>query len=83
MLQQGRQRGEAPDVGGDPGSAGRGGSRLPVTVSGQRADGGEGGTVPGSGGPDEAGRGRPHGGAVAHGGPRWARGSRRITTRRP
>jgi hypothetical protein len=70
VLQPGGQRGEAPEVGGDPKGAGRGGSELAVTGSGQRADGEEGGSVPGTGGPDEAGMGRPHGGAGAHGGPR-------------
>jgi hypothetical protein len=52
-------------------------------VSGRRAHGWEGAAGAGTRGPDEAGMGRPHGGSVAHGGPLWCRGSRRIMTSKP
>ena len=83
MIHRGGRRGVDPDVRWDPRAAGRGGSRLPAMVSGRRADGWEGATVPGTGGPEDAGMGRPHGGAVAQGGPLGWRGRRRITTSQP
>jgi hypothetical protein len=63
------QRGRDQDAGWDPRAARGGGSRWLAMVSGRRVDGWEEATGPGTRGPDEAGLGRPHGGAVAHGGP--------------
>jgi hypothetical protein len=40
VIHQGGQRGEDPDTGWDPRVAGRGGSGVPVIVSGRRAHGG-------------------------------------------
>jgi hypothetical protein len=83
VIRRSGQSGENPDAGWDPRAARRGGSRWPAMVSGRRVDGWEEATGPGTRGPDDAGMGKPHGGSMAHGGPLWRRGSRRITTSQP
>ena len=52
-------------------------------VAGREVEGWEEATVSGTCGPAEAGLRRPHGSAVAHGGPLCWRGSWRITTSTP
>jgi hypothetical protein len=83
VIHRGGPRGEDPDTGWDARVAGQGGSGMPAMMSGRRAHGESGVAVAGTRGPDAAGLGRPHGGSGAHGGPRWCRGSRRITTSPP
>jgi hypothetical protein len=56
---------------------------LPATVAGRRTDGWSGATVPGRRGRADACTGGDKGSAVAHGGPLWRRGSKRITISRP
>jgi hypothetical protein len=83
VLPQRGQRGEDEGAWWEPRAARGGGRRWLAMVSGGRVEGWE--EAPGSRtrGPAEAGWERPHGGAVAHGGPLCWRGSWRMTTNRP
>ena len=71
MIDRGGTRGEAPDTGWEPRVAGRGGRGVAVMGAGRA----------GPRRPNEAGRGRPPGGAGAQGGPGVP--EPRITTRTP
>ena len=69
------QRSQDADTRWEPGASGRGGRALPATVSGRRAEGWQGATVPESRGGDEVGIGGQHGSAVSHGGSRQGGGA--------
>jgi hypothetical protein len=64
------QRGEGAGAWWESRVARGGGRRRPAIVAGRRVEWWEEATVSGTHGPAEADLGRPHGRAVAHGGPR-------------